>query len=89
MSAVQMIVTPAYLDRIRDGHELANLIHEAAFDAFATHKIRFDLAVADSLILNIATELADECDTAKTADGAEYHLVPVTTYIPIEKAAAA
>ena len=82
-------ITPAYLPRIHDGYELANIIHESAYDAFNMHNVNFDLAVVHTLIAKITTALADECDTGKTADGDEYHLVPVTTYIPIEKAAAA
>ena len=84
-----MTITPAYLSRIHDGFELANIIHESAYDAFNMHHVDFDLAVVHTLIAKITTALADECDTGKTADGDEYHLVPVTTYIPIEKAAAA
>ena len=82
-------ITPAYLPRIHDGYELANIIHESAYDAFNMHHVEFDLAVVHTLIAKITTALADECDTGRTADGDEYHLVPVTTYIPIEKAAAA
>ena len=81
-------ITPAYLPRIHDGYELANIIHESAYDAFNMHDVNFDLAVVHTLIAKITTALADECDTGKTADGDVYHLVPVTTYIPIEKAAA-
>jgi hypothetical protein len=82
-------ITPAYLPRIRDGAELANIIHESAYDAFTMHDVDFDLAVVHTLIAKITTALADECDTGTTAEGDVYHLVPVTTYIPIEKAAAA
>jgi hypothetical protein len=82
-------ITPAYLPRIRDGAELANIIHESAYDAFNMHNVDFDLAVVHTLIAKITTALADECDTATTSEGDAYHLVPVTTYIPIEKVAAA
>jgi hypothetical protein len=82
-------ITPAYLARIHDGFELANIIHESTFDAFNMHNVDFDLAVVHTLIAKITTALADECDTGTTAQGDVYHLVPVTTYIPIEKAAAA
>lgn len=82
-------ITPAYLPRIHDGFELANIIHESTFDAFNMHNVNFDLAVVHTLIAKITTALADECDTGTTADGDVYHLVPVTTYIPTEKAAAA
>ncbi len=82
-------ITPAYLPRIRDGYELANMIHESAYDAFTLHNVAFDLGVVHTLIGKITTALAEECDTGITADGDEYYLVPVTTYIPIEKAAAA
>ena len=82
-------ITPAYLPRIHDGYELANIIHESAYDALNMHHVDFDLAFVHTLIAKITTALADECDTGKTADGDVYHLVPVTTYIPIEKAAAA
>ena len=82
-------ITPAYLARIHDGFELANIIHESTFDAFNMHNVNFDLAVVHTLIAKITTALADECDTGTTAQGDVYHLVPVTTYIPIEKAAAA
>ena len=82
-------ITPAYLPRIRDGAELANIIHESAYDAFKMHNVDFDLAVVHTLIAKITTALADECDTGTTTDGDVYHLVPVTTYIPIEKAVAA
>ena len=82
-------ITPAYLPRIRDGAELANIIHESAYDAFNMHHVDFDLAVVHTLIAKITTALADECDTGTTAHGDVYHLVPVTTYIPIEKAVAA
>jgi hypothetical protein len=81
-------ITPAYLARIHDGFELANIIHESTFDAFNMHNVDFDLAVVHTLIAKITTALADECDTGTTAQGDVYHLVPVTTYIPIEKAAA-
>jgi hypothetical protein len=81
-------ITPAYLARIHDGFELANIIHESTFDAFTMHNVNFDLAVVHTLIAKITTALADECDTGTTAEGDVYHLVPVTTYIPIEKAAA-
>jgi hypothetical protein len=81
-------ITPAYLPRIRDGAELANIIHESTFDAFNMHDVDFDLAVVHTLIAKITTALADECDTGTTAEGDVYHLVPVTTYISIEKAAA-
>jgi hypothetical protein len=89
MTTTTITITPAYLSRIHDGFELANIIHESAYDAFNMHDVDFDLAVVHTLIAKITTALADECDTGKTADGDEYHLVPVTTYIPIEKAAAA
>jgi hypothetical protein len=89
MTTTTITITPAYLARIHDGFELANIIHESAFDAFTVHKIPFDPAVAHTLITKITTALADECDTATTPEGDAYHLVPVTTYIPIEKAAAA
>ena len=89
MTTTTITITPAYVARIRDGLELANIIHESAYDAFNMHHVDFDLAVVHTLIAKITTALADECDTGKTADGDEYHLVPVTTYIPIEKAAAA
>ena len=82
-------ITPAYLARIHDGFELANIIHESTFDAFNMHNVDFDLAVVHTLIAKITTALADECDTGTTAEGDVYHLVPVTTYIPNEKAAAA
>ena len=82
-------ITPAYLPRIRDGAELANIIHESAYDAFNMHHVSFDLAVVHTLIAKITTALADECDTGTTTNGDVYHLVPVTTYIPIEKAVAA
>jgi len=82
-------ITPAYLPRIHDGYELANIIHESAYDALNMHHVKFDLAVVHTLIAKITTALADECDTGRTADGDVYHLVPVTTYIPIEKAVAA
>jgi len=82
-------ITPAYLARIHDGFELANIIHESTFDAFNMHHVEFDLAVVHTLIAKITTALADECDTGTTADGDVYHLVPTTSYIPIEKAAAA
>jgi hypothetical protein len=82
-------ITPAYLARIHDGFELANIIHESTYEAFTVHDVDFDLAVVHTIIANITTALADECDTGTTADGDVYHLVPVTTYIPIEKAAAA
>ena len=82
-------ITPAYLPRIRDGFELANMIHESTYDAFNMHHVDFDLAVVHTLIAKITTALADECDTGTTPEGDAYHLVPVTTYIPIEKAAAA
>ena len=82
-------ITPAYLPRIRDGAELANIIHESAYDAFKMHNVDFDLAVVHTLIAKITTALADECDTGTTTNGDVYHLVPVTTYIPIEKAVAA
>ena len=89
MTTTTITITPAYLSRIHDGFELANIIHESAYDAFNMHHVDFDLALVHTLIAKITTALADECDTGKTADGDEYHLVPVTTYIPIEKAAAA
>ena len=82
-------ITPAYLPRIRDGAELANIIHESTYDAFNMHHVAFDLAVVHTLIAKITTALADECDTGTTTNGDVYHLVPVTTYIPIEKAVAA
>ena len=82
-------ITPAYLTRIHDGYELANIIHESTYDAFTMHNVDFDLAVVHTLIAKITTALADECDTGTTANGDVYHLVPVTTYIPTEKAAAA
>lgn len=82
-------ITPAYLARIHDGFELANIIHESTFDAFTMHKIPFDPAVAHTLIAKITTALADECDTGTLGNGDVYHLVPVTTFIPIEKAVAA
>ena len=82
-------ITPAYLPRIRDGAELANIIHESAYDAFKMHNVDFDLAVVHTMIAKITTALADECDTGTTTNGDVYHLVPVTTYIPIEKAVAA
>ena len=88
MTTTTITITPAYLARIHDGFELANIIHESTFDAFNMHNVDFDLAVVHTLIAKIATALADECDTGTTADGDAYHLVPVTTYIPIEKAAA-
>jgi hypothetical protein len=53
------------------------------------HKIPFDPLVVHTLIAKITTALADECDTGTTVEGDVYHLVPVTTYIPTEKAAAA
>ena len=82
-------ITPAYLPRIHDGYELANIIHESAYDAFNIHHVDFDLAVVHTLIAKITTALADECDTGKTAHGDVYHLVPVTTYIPKQEASAA
>ena len=82
-------ITPAYLPRIRDGFELANMIHESTYDAFNMHNVDFDLAIVHTLIAKITTALADECDTGTTPEGDAYHLVPVTTYIPIEKAVAA
>ena len=82
-------ITPAYLPRIRDGYELANIIHESTYDAFNMHNVHFDLAVVHTLIAKITCALADECDTGTTAHGDVYHLVPVTTYIPIQEAAAA
>ena len=84
-----MTITPAYLARIHDGFELANIIHESTYDAFTMHHVDFDLAIIHTLIAKITTALADECDTGTTAEGDVYHLVPVTTYIPTEKAAAA
>ena len=84
-----MTITPAYLARIHDGFELANIIHESTYDAFTMHHVDFDLAIVHTLIAKITTALADECDTGTTPDGDVYHLVPVTTYIPTEKAAAA
>jgi len=84
-----MTITPAYLARIHDGFELANIIHESTYDAFTMHHVDFDLAIIHTLIVKITTALADECDTGTTAEGDVYHLVPVTTYIPTEKAAAA
>ena len=89
MTTTTITITPAYLSRIHDGFELANIIHESAYDAFNMHNVDFDLAVVHTLIAKITTALADECDTATTPEGDAYHLVPVTTYIPIEKAAAA
>jgi hypothetical protein len=89
MTTTTITITPAYLARIHDGFELANMIHEAAFDALTMHKIPFDPLVVHTLIAKITTALADECDTGTTAEGDVYHLVPVTTYIPNEKAAAA
>ena len=68
---------------------LDKMIHEAAFDALTAHKIPFDPLVVHTLIAKITTALADECDTGTTTNGDVYHLVPVTTYIPIEKAVAA
>jgi len=82
-------ITPAYLARIHDGFELANIIHESTYDAFTMHNVDFDLAIVHTLIAKITTALADECDTGTTADGDVYHLVPVSTYTPTEKAAAA
>jgi len=82
-------ITPAYLARIHDGFELANIIHESTYDAFTMHNVDFDLAIVHTLIAKITTALADECDTGTTADGDVYHLVPVSTYIPTEKVAAA
>ena len=82
-------ITPAYLARIHDGFELANIIHESTFDAFNMHNVDFNLAVVHTLIAKITTALADECDTGTTAEGDVYHLVPVTTYIPKQEAAAA
>ena len=84
-----MTITPAYLARIHDGFELANIIHESTYDAFTMHRVDFDLAIVHTLIAKITTALADECDTGTTPDGDVYHLVPVTTVIPTEKAAAA
>ncbi len=89
MTTTTITITPAHLARIHDGFELANIIHEAAFDALTTHKIAFDPAIAHTLIKNITTALSDECETGTTPEGDVYHLVPVTTYIPTEKAAAA
>jgi len=89
MKTTTMTITPAYLARIHDGFELANIIHESTYDAFTMHHVDFDLAIIHTLIAKITTALADECDTGTTADGDVYHLVPVTTYIPTEKAAAA
>ena len=89
MTTTTMTITPAHLARIHDGFELANIIHEAAFDALTTHKIAFNPLIVHTIIKNITTALADECDTGTTPDGDVYHLVPVTTYIPTEKAAAA
>ena len=89
MTTTTMTITPAYLARIHDGFELANIIHESTYDAFTMHHVDFDLGIVHTLIAKITTALADECDTGTTADGDEYHLVPVTTYIPTEKAAAA
>lgn len=88
MTTTTITITPAFLARIHDGFELANIIHESTFDAFNMHNVDFDLAVVHTLIAKITTALADECDTGTTAEGDVYHLVPVTTYIPIEKAAA-
>jgi hypothetical protein len=89
MTTTTMTITPAYLARIHDGFELANIIHESTYDAFTMHHVDFDLAIIHTLIAKITTALADECDTGTTAEGDVYHLVPVTTYIPTEKAAAA
>jgi hypothetical protein len=89
MTTTTITITPAFLARIHDGFELANIIHESTFDAFNMHNVDFDLAVVHTLIAKITTALADECDTGTTAEGDVYHLVPVTTYIPNEKAAAA
>ena len=89
MTTTTMTITPAYLARIHDGFELANIIHESTYDAFTMHHVDFDLAIVHTLIAKITTALADECDTGTTPDGDVYHLVPVTTYIPTEKAAAA
>ena len=84
-----MTITPAYLARIHDGFELANIIHESTYDAFTMHHVDFDLAIVHTLIAKITTALADECDTGTTPEGDVYHLVPVTTFIPTEKAATA
>ena len=89
MTTTTITITPAYLSRIHDGFELANIIHESAYDAFNMHHVDFDLALVHTLIAKITTALADECDTATTPEGDAYHLVPVSTYIPTEKAAAA
>jgi len=89
MTTTTITITPAHLARIHDGFELANIIHESTFDAFNMHNVDFDIAVVHTLIAKITTALADECDTGTTAQGDVYHLVPVTTYIPTEKAAAA
>ena len=89
MTTTTITITPAYLARIHDGFELANIIHESTFDAFKLHDVDFDLAVVHTLIAKITTALADECDTGTTAEGDVYHLVPVPIYIPTEKAAAA
>ena len=89
MTTTTMTITPAHLARIHDGFELANIIHESTYDAFTMHHVDFDLAIVHTLIAKITTALADECDTGTTAEGDVYHLVPVTTFIPTEKAAAA
>jgi hypothetical protein len=89
MTTTTMTIRPAYLSRIHDGFELANIIHESTYDALTMHHVDFDLAFVHTLIAKITTALADECDTGTTAEGDVYHLVPVTTYIPTEKAAAA
>jgi len=89
MTTTTITITPAHLARIHDGFELANIIHESTFDAFNMHNVDFDIAVVHTLIAKITTALADECDTGTTAQGDVYHLVPVTTYVPTEKAAAA
>jgi hypothetical protein len=89
MTTTTITITPAYVARICDGFELANLIHESAYDALTQHQIPFDPAVVHTLIVKITTALADECDTATTPDGDQYHLVPITTQDTTENRVAA
>ena len=70
-------ITPAPLNIIRDGHELADLIHETVWDALHTNGKKphpMVISTAQELMLDSCRE---EYDIATDQDGNQYFLVPV------------
>jgi hypothetical protein len=81
------MIRAAHVDRIRDDHELENILHEATFYALTKHKIHPEAALITSIIRNIITLMSEECDTGTLRGNDAYYLVPIPTS-PQQKATA-